>query len=104
MTWATPYIERLKRGETVQFRPRGNSMHPRIESGQLVTVTPACAQPNGREADVGDVVLCRCAGKHWLHLVKAIDWQNDRYQIGNNRGHINGWTSRNNIFGVVTAR
>jgi hypothetical protein len=38
MGWATPYIDKLKKGETVQFRPRGNSMSGRIESGQLCTV------------------------------------------------------------------
>ena len=94
MTWATQYIERLKRGETVQFRPRGNSMQGRIESGQLVTVAPTLA------VAIGDVVLCKCEGRQWLHLVKAIN--HNGYQIGNNKGHINGWTSRENIFGVVT--
>ena len=38
MGWATKYIEQLSRGEAVQFRPRGNSMSGKIESGQLVTV------------------------------------------------------------------
>lgn len=94
MSWATQYIERLKRGETVQFRPRGNSMRGRIESGQLVTVAPTLA------VAVGDVVLCKCNGKHWLHLVKAIDPRHG-FQIGNSKGHINGWTTRDNIFGVV---
>jgi hypothetical protein len=41
MGWATRYIEQLKAGETVQFRPRGNSMAGRISSGQLCTVVPA---------------------------------------------------------------
>jgi hypothetical protein len=36
-------------------------------------------------------------GTFYLHLVKAIN--GDTYQIGNNRGHINGWTSRNCIYG-----
>jgi hypothetical protein len=40
MGWATKYIEQLSRGETVQFRPRGNSMRGKIENGQLVTVAP----------------------------------------------------------------
>ena len=38
--WATRYIEELQRGTTVQFRPRGNSMTGKIDSGQLVTVQP----------------------------------------------------------------
>jgi hypothetical protein len=40
MSWATSYIESLLAGETVSFRPRGNSMTGIIESGQLVTVAP----------------------------------------------------------------
>jgi hypothetical protein len=97
MGWATKYIEALGRGETVAFRPRGHSMSGRIESGQLVTVDPL---QNGQVIAVGNIVLCKVNGTQYLHLVKAIS--GDRYQIGNNRGRINGWTSRRNIFGVVT--
>lgn len=97
MGWATAYIEKLKKGETVQFRPRGNSMAGRINSGQLVTVAPL-EDP----AEVGDVVLCKVRGTEYLHLVKAVrgfsQWR--QYQIGNNTGHINGWT--NKVFGKVT--
>jgi len=54
MGWATPYIDRLKKGETVQFRPRGNSMSGKIESGQLCTVVPVRSE----DLKVGDIVLC----------------------------------------------
>jgi len=94
MGWATPYIEQLKQGKTVQFRPRGNSMAGKVESGQLVTVAPLTAAPKP-----GDVVLCRVNGNQYLHLVKAVRGQ--QFQIGNNKGRINGWTSRQNIFGIV---
>jgi hypothetical protein len=40
MGWATQYIAQLQEGETVQFRPRGNSMEGKISSGQLCTVEP----------------------------------------------------------------
>ena len=40
MGWASQYIAKLQAGETVQFRPRGNSMSGKIESGQLCTVEP----------------------------------------------------------------
>jgi hypothetical protein len=92
MGWATGYIARLGRGETVQFRPRGHSMRGKIESGQLITVEPAPAR-----LEVGDVVLCKVRGQEYLHLVKAV--QGDRYLIGNNRGKVNGWVSRAAIFG-----
>ena len=93
MGWASDYIARLQQGETVQFRPRGNSMQGKIESGQLCTVEPI---DPGR-LKVGDIVLCKVNGRQYLHLVKAI--QGNRFQIGNNRGRVNGWVSRNGIYG-----
>ena len=38
-------------------------------------------------------------GNQYLHLVKAI--QGPRFQIGNNRGRVNGWVSANAIFGKL---
>jgi hypothetical protein len=38
MGWAAAYIQKLRGGETVSFRPRGHSMSGKIESGQLCTV------------------------------------------------------------------
>ncbi len=84
MGWATHYIPRLQAGETVQFRPRGDSMSGRIESGQLCTVVPA----DPADLAVGDIVLCKVRDAQYLHLIKAI--RGGRYQIGINRGRING--------------
>lgn len=93
MGWATGYIEKLRNGETVSFRPRGQSMAGMIDSGQLCTVEPV----DPSTLRVGDIVLCKVRGGEYLHLVKAI--QRPRFQIGNNRGHINGWVTANSIFG-----
>ena len=93
MGWAAQYIAKLKEGETVSFRPRGNSMSGKIESGQLCTVEPVASET----LEVGDIVLCKVNGSEYLHLVKAI--QGPRFQIGNNRGRINGWITSNSIFG-----
>jgi hypothetical protein len=93
MGWATQHIARLQAGETVSFRPRGNSMSGKIEPGQLCTIEPV--DPAGLK--VGDIVLCKVKGREYLHLVKAI--QGPRFQIGNNRGRINGWVSAGAIFG-----
>lgn len=93
MGWAIQYIAKLKEGKTVSFRPRGNSMKGKIESGQLCTVEPVAPE----EINVGDIVLCKVNGREYLHLVKAI--QGQRFQIGNNRGRINGWITANSIFG-----
>ena len=94
MSWATVYIEKLKNGETVQFRPRGNSMKGKIASGQLVTIEPI----KERVLKQGDIVLCKVNGSQYLHLINAI--QTDRYQIGNNIGEINGWIKRNAAYGI----
>ena len=93
MGWATLYIEKLKQGETVQFRPRGNSMSGKIDSGNHCTVAPAKKE----ELEVGDIVLCKVGGSQYLHLIKAK--QGERFQIGNNRGGINGWIGINGIYG-----
>jgi hypothetical protein len=94
MGWAARYIERLKAGETVEFRPRGQSMTGRIESGQLCTVMPIADK--SRHAP-GAIVLCKVGGAEYLHLVKAV--RGGRFQIGNNRGRINGWVRPDQVFG-----
>ena len=97
MGWAERYITKLQAGETVQFRPSGNSMTGKVDNGALVTVEPVKDPGTLRS---GDIVLCKVSGKEYLHLIKAITGQ--RYQIGNNRGGVNGWTGANNIFGRCT--
>ena len=94
MGWATAYIAKLKNGETVSFRPRGHSMKGKIESGQLCTVEPI---KEFESLQKGDIVLCKVSGAEYLHLIKAINGA--RFQIGNNRGRINGWIRANSIFG-----
>lgn len=97
MGWATHYIDALKAGKTVSFRPRGSSMAGKIESGQLCTVSPILSHS---ALKTGDVVLCKVNGNQYLHLVHAI--QGNRFQIGNNRGGINGWVGRNCLYGICT--
>lgn len=94
MGWALPYIQQLRDGKEVSFRPRGNSMTGKIESGQLCTVEPVV---DVSTLSTGDIVLCKVNGREYLHLIKAI--QGHRFQIGNNRGGINGWIGPSSIFG-----
>lgn len=96
--WAVQHIQQLSSGQVVKFRPHGNSMQPRIESGQLVTLVPITSE---RVINVGDIVLCKVDGRYWLHLVTAIG-SDGRYQISNNKGHINGWCPHKNLYGLVT--
>ena len=93
MGWASSHIQKLLEGTTVSFRPRGNSMSGKIASGQLCTVAPV----DTGTLQVGDIVLCKVNGREYLHLIKAI--QGPRFQIGNNRGRVNGWVSAGAIFG-----
>jgi len=92
MGWATRYIQELQEGKTIQFRPHGNSMVGKINSGDLCTVEPIKTSPG-----VGDIVLCKVNGNQYLHLIKAI--RGEQYQIGNNKNGINGWITINGIYG-----
>ena len=64
-----------------------------INSGDLVTIEP-CKTPPVK----GDVVLSKVKGNVYLHFVYAVDV--GRYQIGNSKNHINGWTRT--VYGIVT--
>lgn len=102
MSWAAAHVAKLQAGETVQFRPVGNSMKGRIESGQLVTVEPL----GEREPEVGEAVLCKVKGRQFVHLVKDTRGGNftmKQFLIGNNRGGVNGWVLLEAIYGRVTA-
>lgn len=88
------FAGKLLSGETVQCRPRGSSMTPKIKSGQLITLSPDVSILHK-----GDVVFAKVSGKYYVHLLSAI--QGERYQISNNHGHVNGWVGKNGIFGKV---
>lgn len=89
-------VKRLKSGETIKgYVESGNSMVPLIHSRQPVDIRPV-----DRLIKVGDIVFCKIGRRYYLHLVTAAD--DKRVQISNNHGHVNGWTSRNNVFGFVT--
>lgn len=92
MGWATAAIGKLQAGEQVLIHPRGNSMRPLVNSGDPVLVDPDISN-----LKKGDIVLCKVRGRQYLHLVKALEGQ--RVQIGNNKGHINGWVGINSVYG-----
>jgi phage repressor protein C with HTH and peptisase S24 domain len=95
------YESELQDGKQVQFRPHGNSMEPKIHSGNLVTINPIT------EADSliskGDIVFCKVHGTYYVHLVESVHLTSGgyRYQIRNNKGHINGVIGQDSIFGKV---
>jgi hypothetical protein len=99
--WASRAIEALARGESATVVPHGHSMRPKILSGSTVTLDPL----REGEPTVGDAVLVKVKGTVYLHLVKAKRGSggDTQYQIGNNRGGINGWVKRAAIYGKAVA-
>lgn len=89
--------EKLLAGETIITSEKGNSMIPLIKSGQEHELSPVVDWKT--EIQVGDIVYCKVAGRHFTHLVKAID-PIKGCQIANNHGYINGWSTK--IYGKVT--
>lgn len=100
MNWEK-HKQDLDEGKTVEFRPKGNSMSPKIESGQLVTVEPI---KDYTKIKKGDIVFCRVGRNYYVHLVQVRQEKMGgmRFQIGNNRGRTNGWIFEDKVFGKVT--
>lgn len=99
--WADEYIKQLDKGESVIFRPQGQSMRPLIESGDLVKVVHPYYL--GRDFQIGDIVLCKVNDSHYLHLITNLAVVNDGstiYEISNNHGKVNGWITIQDIYGV----
>lgn len=98
MGWADYHIKNLQEGKTVQFRPSGNSMTGKVNNKQLTTIEPLKQAPV-----VDNIVLCKVKGNQYLHLVKAIKQEGDKvlFQIGNNKGGINGWIDISKIYGIM---
>lgn len=94
-------LETLEKDGEVSYSPHGNSMSPRIMSGDKVRVKKV----DVRALRVGDAVYAKVKGNYYLHLLTAIDTSpgasyNWRFQISNNHGHVNGWCSAQNVFGL----
>ncbi|HEX8660089.1 MAG TPA: hypothetical protein VF690_21275 [Hymenobacter sp.] len=87
-------LERLLNGETIITKEKGNSMVPLIKSGQEHRLAPATWE----NVEVDDIVYAKVSGRFFTHLVKAKN-SDKGCQIGNNKGHINGWTKH--VYGKV---
>ena len=90
-------VKALQQGEVInRYKEHGNSMLPIIKSGQ-----PVCLEPiKNRELKINDIVFCKVKGNYYTHKISKI--RGKQYQISNNRGYINGWITRNSIYGIVT--
>jgi len=102
VSWASHAIAALGRGESCKVTPHGNSMRPIVSSGATVTLAPYA---DGEEPAEGDVVLVKVKGVVHLHLVNAVRGgaESRQYQMGNNRGGVNGWVSRRAVYGRFSA-
>jgi len=89
-------LENLEKFGELSFKPKGNSMTPKIKSGATVRIKKV----DQSAYKVGDIVYTKVVGNFYLHLISAIDETKGRYQISNNHGHVNGWTSGENLFGL----
>lgn len=91
-----PTADKLREGYMCRVVGVGNSMTPILKSRQPVICEPVT---DDTELSKRDIVLCKVRGRYYLHLIHAI--RGGQYLIGNNHGHMNGWVSRQNIFGKV---
>lgn len=91
-------IEKLKNEETVSFSPRGNSMTPKIKSGQKVTIKRLNTEDK-QKLSKNDIVFCKVKNNIYLHLISAI--KGDQVQISNNHGYVNGWTHLDNVYAIL---
>jgi phage repressor protein C with HTH and peptisase S24 domain len=90
-------VSALREGRSIEgLKVFGNSMFPLILSGQTLRIEPAV----NAELKEGDIVFCKVRGNYYIH--KITDIKGNQYRISNNHGHINGWTDRSRIYGIVT--
>jgi len=87
-------IEALQEHDEVEIRACGNSMTPIIYTGDLITLSSDISN-----IEVGDAVFCKVRGNKFCHKVTAI--RGNQYQISNNHGHVNGWITKNAIYGKM---
>lgn len=81
-------VNALQRGETCIVVGWGDSMTPRIRSGEAIVMAPVKSLKKLRK---GEVVLAKVNGRIYLHKITAI--RNGQFRISSNRGYVNGWTS-----------
>ena len=91
--------EHLQSGETCIVVGYGNSMTPKLLSGEAVIMEPV------KEKTVlnkNDIVLVKVNGRYYCHLISAI--RGNSYQISNNHKHVNGWVSKDKIYGRMISK
>ena len=90
--------KKLQSGLTGKIIGIGNSMLPLLKSRQPVICEPVTDET---ELKKKDIVLCKVKRYYYLHLIHGIKNNGEQFLIGNNHGHMNGWISRNQVYGKV---
>ena len=102
LTGNAAWRARLQAGETVEFRGSGNSLHPRIKSGECCRYVPVRKHEDIKEKDI---VFCQIKGRYWGHMVKKktfVGGKDDyEYTISNIHGWENGTCALEHIYGKV---
>ena len=89
--------EKLNNGEKVyKYKEGGNSMLPKIKSRQPVDLEPVTEETVLKK---NDIVFCKVNGRYVTHLITGI--KGKQYQISNNKNYVNGWITKENIYGLV---
>lgn len=89
-------VKELQENGWVSYTAHGNSMKPRIYTGSRLELKVVAS----KALRVEDMVYCKVKGSYFVHLITAIDEPNNRFQISNNSGYINGNIGPENIFGL----
>lgn len=98
MSKASFIAELLQNGKTIEkYKEAGNSMLPILKSRQPVTLEPVTDETSLKK---DDIVFCKVKGNYYTHKISKI--RRKQYQISNNRGFVNGWVTKDKIFGIVT--
>lgn len=80
---------------SVAIRCNGNSMQPIMAPGESIYLRKVSIY------HIGDAVFCKVNGALQVHKISAIDEPNQRYQISNNKGHVNDWIKKDAIYGLA---
>lgn len=84
-------VEKLEKGEWIVSREPGNSMTPILKSREAVILEPVFGK--WERFKKGDIAYIKIHGRYYTHLVHGVD-EEKGLQIGNNHGHVQGWTKK----------
>jgi hypothetical protein len=90
-------IKVLEDKGSVIIQCNGHSMEPLIFPKESIHLRKV----DRKLLRIGDAVFCRLSGGLQVHMVSAIDEPNNRWQISNRKGWINGWIGPQAIFGLA---